>query len=64
MKLEKESLDITIVLIAGTIWSFGALIVKNLENPLEVAWQYLLFRGLTVFIVLNIFLIIKEKNYL
>jgi len=62
MKIEKESFDITIVLIAGTIWSFGALIVKNLENPLEVAWQYLLFRGLTVFIVLNIFLIIKEKK--
>ena len=62
MKIEKENFDITIVLIAGTIWSFGALIVKNLENPLEVAWQYLLFRGFTVFIVLNIFLIIKEKK--
>ena len=68
MKLDKHNVDISIVLFAGALWSFGALIVRNLENPSEVAWQYLLFRGLTVFIFLNIFLFIKEgksfiKNY-
>ena len=68
MKLDKHNVDISIVLFAGVLWSFGALIVRNLENPSEVAWQYLLFRGLTVFIFLNIFLFIKEgksfiKNY-
>jgi len=60
MKLEKHNLDILIVLFSGILWSFGALIVRNLENPSEVAWQYLLFRGVTVFIFLNIFLLIKE----
>ena len=60
MKLEKHHSDILIVLFSGIVWSFGALIVRNLENPSEVAWQYLLFRGITVFIFLNIFLLIKE----
>ena len=60
MKLEKHNSDILIVLFAGILWSFGALIVRNLENPSNVAWQYLLFRGVTVFIFLNIFLFIKE----
>ena len=60
MKLEKHNLDISIVLFAGILWSFGALIVRNLENPSDVAWQYLLFRGVTVFLFLNIFLLIKE----
>jgi len=60
MKLEKHNSDILTVLFSGILWSFGALIVRNLENPSEVAWQYLLFRGITVFIFLNIFLLIKE----
>ncbi len=68
MKLDRHNIDISIVLFSGVLWSFGALIVRNLENPSEVAWQYLLFRGLTVFIFLNIFLFMKEgksfiKNY-
>ena len=33
MKLEKHNSDILIVLFAGILWSFGALIVRNLENP-------------------------------
>ena len=68
MKLEKHNTDILLVLFAGILWSFGALLVRNLENPSEVAWPYLLFRGLTVFIFLNFFLFLKEgksfiKNY-
>jgi len=43
MKLDKYNVDITIVLFSGILWSFGALIVRNLEDPSEVAWQYLFF---------------------
>jgi len=63
--MEKRNADILVVLFAGILWSFGALLVRNLENPSDVAWQYISFRGITVFICLNIFLLIKEgKSFL
>ena len=59
---------IPIVLIAGILWSFGAYVVKNIDQPQLVAWQYLFTRGVVIFILLNVYLYLNEgikfyKNY-
>ena len=45
---------------AGTIWSFGALIVRYMEAAQSYQWQYLFFRGLTIAIVIFIYLMARE----
>ena len=45
---------------AGTLWSFGALIIRYMVEPRNYQWQYLFYRGLTIAIVLLIYLIVKE----
>jgi drug/metabolite transporter (DMT)-like permease len=45
---------------AGTIWSFGALIVRYMEAAQSYQWQYLFFRGLTIAMVLFIYLMARE----
>jgi DME family drug/metabolite transporter len=68
MRKSKVDSAILIVLIAGIFWSFGALVVRFIEDARSVPWQYLFFRGSTIFILINIYLFIKEgksftKNY-
>jgi len=68
MKKSKTDSAILIVLIAGVFWSFGALVVRFIEDARSVPWQYLFFRGFTIFILINIYLFVKEgksftKNY-
>jgi len=68
MKKGKVDSAILIVLIAGIFWSFGALVVRFIEDARSVPWQYLFFRGSTIFILINIYLFVKEgksftKNY-
>ncbi|HIF61411.1 MAG TPA: DMT family transporter [Candidatus Pelagibacter sp.] len=68
MKKSKADSAILIVLMAGVFWSFGALTVRFIEDARSVPWQYLFFRGTTIFILINIYLFIKEgksftKNY-
>jgi len=60
MLKDKTNSAILIVLIAGILWSFGALVVRYIEDARSVPWQYLFFRGLTIFILLNLYLIVKE----
>ena len=60
--------SIIIVLIAGILWSFGAPVVRYIEDARSIPWQYLFFRGFTIFFLLNLYLFIKEgksftKNY-
>ena len=57
MKKDKVDSAILIVLIAGIFWSFGALVVRFIEDAKSVPWQYLFFRGFTIFILINIHLI-------
>ena len=59
-KTEYNNAAVVIVLIAGILWSFGALVVRYIENAYLIPWQYLFFRGLTIFVLLNIYLFIKE----
>ena len=68
MGTRKVETAILIVLIAGIFWSFGALVVRFIEDARSVPWQYLFFRGATIFILINIYLFLKEgksftKNY-
>ena len=68
MLKDKTNSAILIVLIAGILWSFGALVVRYIEDARSVPWQYLFFRGLTIFVLLNLYLLVKEgksfiKNY-
>lgn len=50
------------VLIAGTLWSFGALTIRYMIDPQNYRWQYLFFRGLTITGILCIYLIAKDGN--
>ena len=60
---------IPIVLLAGIFWSFGAYVVRHIDQPQLVPWQYLFTRGIVIFILLNVYLFLNEgikfyKNYL
>ena len=60
---------IPVVLLAGILWSFGPYVVRNIDQPQLVTWQYLFTRGMVVFILLNVYLYLNEglkfyKNYL
>jgi len=59
---------IPIVLFAGIFWSFGAYVVRHIDQPQTVPWQYLFTRGIVIFILLNVYLFLTEglsfyKNY-
>ena len=60
MPKDKTNTAILLVLIAGILWSFGALVVRYIEDAQSVPWQYLFFRGLTIFVLLNLYLFLKE----
>ena len=67
-ELKNEKIAIPVVLFAGLLWSFGPLVVRYMDNPHMVPWQYIFGRGLTIFILLNLYLYFEEginfyKNY-
>ena len=67
--LKNAKLAIPLVILAGLLWSFGPLVVRNMDDPGNVPWQYLFARGLVIFILLNVYLYFEEgldfyKNYL
>jgi len=69
LQLKNEKIAIPVVLFAGLLWSFGPLVVRYMNEPNLVPWQYLFTRGLTIFCILNIYLFFEEgknfyKNYL
>jgi drug/metabolite transporter (DMT)-like permease len=49
-----------LVCFAGTLWSFGALIIRYMVEARNYQWQYLFYRGLTIAIVLLIYLMVTE----
>ena len=64
-ELKNEKIAIPVVLFAGLLWSFGPLVVRYMDEPGTVPWQYIFARGLTIFIVLNLYLFFEEgKNFL
>ena len=56
----KNSPAVLIILIAGLFWSFGPLVVRNIDDANSIAWQYLFFRGTAIFLVLNFYLFFSE----
>ncbi len=67
--LKNQKSAILIVLLAGTFWSLGPCVVRHIDQPQLVPWQYLFTRGIVIFILLNIYLFLNEglgfyKNYL
>ena len=51
LELRNPKVAVPVVLFAGIIWSFGPLVVRNLEDPNLIPWQYVFGRGLTIFIL-------------
>ena len=67
--IKNDKLAIPVVVFAGLLWSFGPLVVRNMDDPGLIPWQYLFARGLVIFFLLNIYLFFDEgiefyKNYL
>ena len=54
LQLKNEKVAIPVVLFAGLLWSFGPLVVRYMNDPNLVPWQYLFTRGLTIFGILNL----------
>ena len=69
IEIKNDKLAVPVVLFAGILWSFGPLVVRYMDQPELVPWQYIFGRGLTIFIILNLYLFFEEgigfyKNYL
>ena len=69
LELKNPKIAVPVVLFAGILWSFGPLVVRYMDNPNQAPWQYIFGRGLTIFIILNLYLYFEEgikfwKNYL
>ena len=64
LELRNPKLAVPIVLFAGILWSFGPLVVRYMDSPNLAPWQYIFGRGLTIFILLNLYLYFEEgKNF-
>ena len=66
--LKNEKVAIPLVIFAGILWSFGPYVVRHIDQPNLIAWQYLFARGIVIFLLLNIYLFFEEgktfyKNY-
>jgi len=66
--LKNPKTAVPVVLFAGLIWSFGPLVVRYMDDPQLIPWQYIFGRGSTIFILLNLYLYFEEgkdfyKNY-
>ncbi len=65
MSKDKANSAVFVVLVAGLFWSFGPLVVRNIDNAELIPWQYLFFRGSVIFLVLNIYLFLAEgQNFI
>ena len=60
MSKKQVSSAMFFVLLAGLIWSFGPLVVRNINNAELIPWQYSLIRGSAIFLILNIYLFLNE----
>ena len=60
LELRNEKVAIPVVLLAGILWSFGPLVVRHIDQPELVPWQYLLGRGVTIFLILNLYLFFDQ----
>ena len=64
MSKKQVSSAMFFILLAGLIWSFGPLVVRNINNAELIPWQYSLIRGSAIFLILNIYLFLNEGKKL
>ena len=69
MKNDSYFYAFVIVFLAGLSWSFGAVVVRHMENANFYVFQYLFYRGISIAIILLSYLLIREglsfyKNFL
>ena len=63
LELRNPNLAVPIVLFAGILWSFGPLVVRYMNSPNLVPWQYIFGRGLTfLFYLISTYISKKEKT--
>ena len=67
--IKNEKYAIILVVVAGIFWSFGPLVVRNIDEATFTPWQYLFTRGIVIFVLLNCYLFFEEglnfyKNYM
>ena len=64
LEFKNPKIAVPVVLFACLIWSFGPLVVRYMDDPHLIPWQYIFGRGLTIFILLNLYLYFEEgKNF-
>ena len=61
-QLIKEKFAIPLVVFAGLLWSFGPLVVRNMDEPGLVPWQYLCGRGIVIFFFIKLLFIFWWRN--
>ncbi|MDG2007955.1 MAG: DMT family transporter [Alphaproteobacteria bacterium] len=61
--MKEHTSSVIIVIIAGLIWSFGAVVVKNMTDPQSYQLPYLIIRGLTVAMIVGSYLFFKDRKY-
>jgi len=49
-----------LVFLAGLTWSFGAAVVRYMQDAHFYVFQYLFYRGIAIAIILIVYLFIKE----
>ena len=59
----------TLVFLAGLLWSFGVVTVRYMVDGHDYVFQYLFYRGISIAIILIVYLFIREgllfyKNFL
>jgi len=69
MKSNSYFIAFVLVFLAGLSWSFGAVVVRHMENANFYVFQYLFCRGISIAIILVTYLFIREglsfyKNFL
>ena len=48
-ELKSEKIAIPVVLFAGLLWSFGPLVVRYMDQPGLVPWQYIFAKRINYF---------------
>ena len=61
--MKEHTSSVIIVIIAGLIWSFGAVVVKNMTDPQSYQLPYLIIRGLTVAMIVGSYLFFQDRKY-
>ena len=60
MKNNSYFFAFVVVFLAGLSWSFGAVVVRHMEEANFYVFQYLFYRGISIAVLLLLYLFIRE----